>query len=116
EGKRTAKWLVLTGTNGKTTVATMAESMARAQGLDAVAVGNVGTPILDAIRYPDGFDVLIVELSSFQLHWIQHIEPEASVVLNLAEDHLDWHGGYENYKAAKQRSTKILALLRSSTL
>src|SRR5699024_10270553 len=77
--------------------------MARAQGLDAVAVGNVGTPILDAIRYPDGFDLLIVELSSFQLHWIQHIEPEASIVLNLAEDHLDWHGGFENYKANKAK-------------
>lgn len=103
EGKRTAKWLVLTGTNGKTTVATMAQAMARAQGLDAIAVGNVGTPILDAIRYPDGYDVLIVELSSFQLHWIQHIEPDASVVLNLAEDHLDWHGGFANYSAAKAK-------------
>src|SRR5699024_6226732 len=116
EGIRTAKWLVLTGTNGKTTVATMAESMARAQGLDAVDVGNVGTPILDAIRYPDGFDVLIVELSSFQLHWIQHIEPEASVVLNLAEDHLDWHGGYENYKAAKAKiyeNTRLAAVFNA---
>lgn len=113
QGRRTAKWVVLTGTNGKTTVATMAQSMARAQGLDAVAVGNVGTPILDAIRYPDGFDLLIVELSSFQLHWIQHIEPEASVVLNLAEDHLDWHGGFDNYAAAKAKiyeNTRIAAI------
>lgn len=113
EGKRTAKWVVLTGTNGKTTVATMAQSMARAHGLDAIAVGNVGTPILDAIRYPDGFDLLIVELSSFQLHWIQHIEPEASVVLNLAEDHLDWHGGFDEYAAAKAKiyeHTKIAAI------
>lgn len=102
-GRRTARWVVLTGTNGKTTVATMAESMAKAAGLDAVAVGNVGTPILDAIRYPDGFDLLIVELSSFQLHWTHHIEPEASVVLNLAEDHLDWHGGFENYIADKAK-------------
>jgi len=113
EGKRTARWVVLTGTNGKTTVATMAQSMARAQGLDAVAVGNVGTPILDAIRYPDGFDLLIVELSSFQLHWVQHIEPEASVVLNLAEDHLDWHGGFNNYAATKAKiyeNTRIAAI------
>ena len=111
--KRTAKWVVLTGTNGKTTVATMAQAMARAHGLDAIAVGNVGTPILDAIRYPDGFDLLIVELSSFQLHWIQHIEPEASVVLNLAEDHLDWHGGFDDYAAAKAKiyeHTKIAAI------
>ena len=113
EGRRTARWVVLTGTNGKTTVATMAQSMARAQGLDAVAVGNVGTPILDAIRYPDGFDLLIVELSSFQLHWLHHIEPEASVVLNLAEDHLDWHGGFDNYAAAKAKiyeNTRIAAI------
>src|SRR5699024_434152 len=113
EGKRTARWVVLTGTNGKTTVATMAESMAKAQGLDAVAVGNVGTPILDAIRYPDGFDLLIVELSSFQLHWIERIEPEASTVLNIAEDHLDWHGGLENYMAAKAKvyeNTRIAAI------
>lgn len=113
EGKRTAKWVVLTGTNGKTTVATMAQSMARAQGLDAIAVGNVGTPILDAIRYPAGFDLLIVELSSFQLHWIHRIEPDASVVLNVAQDHLDWHGGFENYRAAKAKiyeHTRIAAI------
>ena len=112
-GKRTAKWVTLTGTNGKTTVATMAQAMARAQGLDAIAVGNVGTPILDAIRYPEGYDLLIVELSSFQLHWIQHIEPEASVVLNLAEDHLDWHGDYSSYAAAKAKiyeNTRIAAI------
>lgn len=112
-GKRTAQWVVLTGTNGKTTVATMAQAMARAQGLDAIAVGNVGTPILDAIRYPDGFDLFIVELSSFQLHWMHHIEPEASVVLNLAEDHLDWHGDFEAYAAAKAKiyeNTRIAAI------
>lgn len=112
-GKRTAKWVALTGTNGKTTVATMAQSMAQAHGLDAIAVGNVGTPILDAIRYPDGFDLFIVELSSFQLHWLHHIEPEASVVLNLAEDHLDWHEGFDNYAAAKAKiyeNTRIAAI------
>lgn len=113
QGRRTARWVALTGTNGKTTVATMAEAMARAQGLDAIAVGNVGTPILDAIRYPAGYDLLIVELSSFQLHWIDHIEPEASVVLNLAEDHLDWHGGFDNYAAAKAKvyeNTRLAAI------
>lgn len=112
-GKRTAKWVVLTGTNGKTTVATMAQSMARAQGLDAIAVGNVGTPILDAIRYPEGFDLFIVELSSFQLHWLHHIEPEASIVLNLAPDHLDWHGSFDNYADAKAKvyeNTKVAAI------
>ncbi|AXR73707.1 MULTISPECIES: UDP-N-acetylmuramoyl-L-alanine--D-glutamate ligase [Auritidibacter] len=103
EGRRTAEWLALTGTNGKTTVVTMAESMAQAAGLDAIAVGNVGTPILDAIRRPEGFDVLIIELSSFQLHWTHHFEPAASAVLNIAEDHLDWHGGFDNYAADKAK-------------
>lgn len=113
KGRKTAEWVVLTGTNGKTTVATMAQSMAQAQGLEAVAVGNVGTPILDAIRRPEEFDLLIVELSSFQLHWIHRIEPAASIVLNLAEDHLDWHGGFENYAAAKAKiyeNTRIAAI------
>lgn len=103
EGKKTAEWIVLTGTNGKTTTVTMAESMLRAAGLEAVACGNVGTPILDAIRRPEPYDVLAIELSSFQLHWTHHIEPAASAVLNLAEDHVDWHGSFEGYAADKAK-------------
>lgn len=102
-GKKTADWIVLTGTNGKTTTVTMAESMLRAAGLEAVACGNVGTPILDAIRRPEPFDVFAIELSSFQLHWTHHIEPAASAVLNLAEDHVDWHGSFDGYAAAKAK-------------
>ena len=103
EGKKTAEWIVLTGTNGKTTTVTMAESMLRAAGLEAVACGNVGTPLLDALRRPEPYDVLAVELSSFQLHWTHHIEPAASAVLNLAEDHVDWHGSFEAYAADKAK-------------
>lgn len=102
-GRPTAEWLTITGTNGKTTTVTLAESMLRAAGLRAIAAGNVGTPILDAIRDPQGYDVIAVELSSFQLHWSWSPAPLASVCLNLAEDHVDWHGGFDAYRADKAK-------------
>ncbi|WP_026550832.1 UDP-N-acetylmuramoyl-L-alanine--D-glutamate ligase [Arthrobacter sp. Br18] len=103
EGRPTAEWLTITGTNGKTTTVGLTESMLLAAGKRAVAAGNVGTPILDVIRDPQGFDFLAVELSSFQLHWSDSLEPLASVCLNIAEDHVDWHGGYDAYAAAKAK-------------
>ncbi|MGW9405674.1 UDP-N-acetylmuramoyl-L-alanine--D-glutamate ligase [Arthrobacter sp. NPDC055585] len=103
EGRPTAPWLAITGTNGKTTTVGMTESMLRAAGLRAVAAGNVGTPILDAIRDPQGWDAIAVELSSFQLHWTYSMSPLASVCLNIAEDHVDWHGSFEAYKADKAK-------------
>jgi UDP-N-acetylmuramoylalanine--D-glutamate ligase len=92
-------WLAVTGTNGKTTTVGMLESILRAAGLNAVACGNVGFAVLDAVQA--GYDVLAVELSSFQLHWSSTLAPRASVVLNVAEDHLDWHGSIEAYAADK---------------
>ncbi|WP_171027586.1 UDP-N-acetylmuramoyl-L-alanine--D-glutamate ligase [Pseudarthrobacter sp. NamE2] len=103
EGMKTADWLAITGTNGKTTTVGLTESMLRAAGLKAVAVGNVGTPILDAIRDPIEYDVFAVELSSFQLHWAESLSPVASVCLNVAEDHVDWHGSYDSYLADKAK-------------
>ncbi|PWH06790.1 UDP-N-acetylmuramoyl-L-alanine--D-glutamate ligase [Brachybacterium endophyticum] len=93
--------LGVTGTNGKTTVVTMLETILREAGLRAVACGNVGLPVIEAALDPEGFDVLAVELSSFQLHWTQHVDCESAVVLNISEDHLDWHGGLEAYAQAK---------------
>ncbi len=112
-GRRTADWLVVTGTNGKTTTVGMVESMLLAAGQRAIACGNVGTPILDAIRDPEGWDTIAVELSSFQLHWTHHIEPAASAVLNVAEDHVDWHGSFEGYCADKAKiyeNTRVACL------
>jgi UDP-N-acetylmuramoylalanine--D-glutamate ligase len=103
EGRKTADWLTITGTNGKTTTVGLTESMLRAAGLKAIAVGNVGTPILDAIRDPVEYDVFAVELSSFQLHWAESLSPVASVCLNVAEDHVDWHGSYDSYLADKAK-------------
>jgi UDP-N-acetylmuramoylalanine--D-glutamate ligase len=102
-GRRTADWLAITGTNGKTTTVGLTESMLRAAGLRAIAAGNVGTPILDAVRDPVGYDVIAVELSSFQLHWSSSLSPLASVCLNVAQDHVDWHGSYEAYLADKAK-------------
>lgn len=102
-GARRPDWLVLTGTNGKTTTVLLLESMLLADDRRAVACGNVGIPVLDAIRDPEGYDVLAVELSSFQLHYTELLDPLASAVLNVAEDHVDWHGSYEAYLADKAR-------------
>ena len=103
KGRKTADLLTITGTNGKTTTVGLTESMLQAAGLKAIAVGNVGTPILDALRDPVDYDVFAVELSSFQLHWSDSVSPVASVCLNVAEDHVDWHGSYASYLADKAK-------------
>ena len=103
EGRATPQWLCITGTNGKTTTVGMTESILQAAGKKGIAVGNVGTPILDALRDPVEYEYFAVELSSFQLHWTHSMAPLASVVLNVAEDHVDWHEGYPNYLADKAR-------------
>ena len=95
------QWLGVTGTNGKTTTVQMLESMLTAGGRRAVAAGNVGYPVLDAVRADPAYDVLAVEVSSFQLHRTVTVEFDAAVILNIAEDHLDWHGSLESYAADK---------------
>lgn len=101
-GTNDAKWLAITGTNGKTTTTTMLESMLLAAGLRARACGNIGTPLLEAVLEP-GLEVLAIELSSFQLHWEFSMSATSAVVLNLAPDHIDWHGSAEAYAADKAK-------------
>ncbi|WP_264000633.1 Mur ligase family protein, partial [Mycolicibacillus trivialis] len=96
------RWLAVTGTNGKTTTTAMLHAMLTAAGRRALACGNIGDPVLDVLTRPA--EMLAVELSSFQLHWAPSLRPEAGVVLNIAEDHLDWHGTLEAYAAAKARA------------
>jgi UDP-N-acetylmuramoylalanine--D-glutamate ligase len=98
-----APWLTLTGTNGKTTTVRMLASMLAAAGHRTIAAGNVGTPILEAVLHPRPYDVIAVELSSFQLHWASTLRPRASACLNVAPDHVDWHGSFEAYTADKGR-------------
>ncbi|PYI67077.1 UDP-N-acetylmuramoyl-L-alanine--D-glutamate ligase [Arthrobacter livingstonensis] len=118
-GRKTAEWITITGTNGKTTTTTMVEHMLVAAGLRAIAAGNIGTPILDAVRDPEGWDVLAVELSTFQLHFTQSLEPLSSVCLNLAEDHVDWHGSFEAYAADKAKiyaNTKVACVYNAEQI
>ena len=102
-GSQQPIWLGVTGTNGKTTTVGMLESILRAAGLRAVAAGNVGLPLTSAVLASPSYDVLAVELSSFQLHWSSSLQFHASTVLNVAPDHLDWHGSMEAYAADKAK-------------
>ena len=96
-----SEWIFITGTNGKTTTTQLVESMLLASGKRALACGNIGTPVLDAVRDPAGWDYLVVELSSFQLHYLNRLKPKVSALLNIAEDHIDWHGTFEEYSRTK---------------
>jgi len=98
-----APWLAVTGTNGKTTTVQMLEAILRAAGLRTAAVGNVGRPVLEAVMDPEPYDVLAVELSSFQLHYAFSVSCESAAVLNVAEDHLDWYASMADYAADKGR-------------
>ena len=101
--ERPAPWLAVTGTNGKTTTVQMLEAMLRSAGLRTVAAGNVGLPLVEAVMDPDPYDVLAVELSSFQLHYASSVAAESAAVLNVAEDHLDWYPDLASYAADKGR-------------
>lgn len=120
-----AEWVLITGTNGKTTTTRMTATMLVAGGLRAAPCGNIGVPVLDAVRDPAGFDVLVVELSSHQLWYLGNsapaaqIIPHASVCLNLADDHLVWHGSAAAYRAAKSivyRNTKVACVYNKADL
>ncbi|WP_411074306.1 UDP-N-acetylmuramoyl-L-alanine--D-glutamate ligase [Streptomyces sp. cmx-4-7] len=102
-GPGAAPWLAVTGTNGKTTTVRMLASILEAAGLRTAAVGNIGVSLLDAVLGEREYDVLAVELSSYQLHWAPSVRVHSAAVLNLAPDHLDWHGSMEAYAADKGR-------------
>jgi UDP-N-acetylmuramoylalanine--D-glutamate ligase len=97
----TVPYVAVTGTNGKSTTTEMVASCMRADGLDAMACGNIGHPFSLAAR--EGHQALAVEASSFQLRFHHTFHPKVSVLLNVAPDHLDWHGSLERYRAAKAR-------------
>jgi UDP-N-acetylmuramoylalanine--D-glutamate ligase len=111
-----ADWVLITGTNGKTTTTQLTASLLVEGGLRAAPCGNIGVPVLDAVRDPAGFDALVVELSSHQLWYLGlsqaegELYPHASVCLNLADDHLVWHGTAQAYRDAKAlvyRNTRV---------
>ncbi|GAB2836472.1 UDP-N-acetylmuramoyl-L-alanine--D-glutamate ligase [Streptomyces daliensis] len=102
-GRAPAPWLAVTGTNGKTTTVQMLAAILEAAGLRTAAVGNIGVSLVDAVLGDEEYDVLAVELSSYQLHWAPSVRAHSAAVLNLAPDHLDWHGSMEAYAADKGR-------------
>lgn len=95
--------VAITGTNGKTTVTTLIDSMLIESGRRSTAAGNVGRPLIDAVD--DDVDVLVAEVSSFQLACSETFHPHVAVLLAITPDHLDWHGDYGRYVAAKGRIT-----------
>ena len=97
------RWLAVTGTNGKTTTVRMLALMLAAAGYRSVAAGNVGTSLVEVVTDPQPYEVVAVELSSFQLYWSSTIGAQAAALLNIAAHHLDWHGTFDAYAAAKAK-------------
>ncbi len=94
-------WVLITGTNGKTTTTQMVGAIAAAAGLDVSVCGNMGNPVITAAR--ESHDLLAVEIASLQLHFTTTLSPAAAVCLNADTDHVDWHGSIEAYRADKAR-------------
>ena len=93
--------IAVTGTNGKTTVALLVGRMLSLSGTKVPVVGNIGEPLSDLVG--GGHGRAVVELSSFQLRFTDTLSPRTAVIVNVAADHLDWHGTRERYLAAKSR-------------
>ena len=97
-----APWIGITGTNGKTTTTEMTAAMLQHAGLHAPAVGNIGVPVSQVVT-DSSVDACVVELSSFQMHTTDSLRLRCAAITNLADDHLDWHGGFKQYAAAKAK-------------
>ena len=98
-----APWLLVTGTNGKTTTTLMLESILRTAGKRTVAAGNIGRSLVEVVMDPQPWDVLAIEVGAPQLPFVQTITPQAAVCLNLAPDHIDLFGSYQAYRDAKAK-------------
>ncbi len=99
-------FLAVTGTNGKTTTTSLLASMLEESGLPSLAAGNIGLPLIDAIADVPSGGAIALEVSSFQLATIVEFRPRVAVLLNIAEDHTDWHGSLDAYAKAKGRITE----------
>lgn len=112
----TQKWIALTGTNGKTTTVELAAHMLRTGGLSAIACGNVGTTVIESVESTENYEYLVLELSSFQLHWIEDAQFASAAILNIADDHVDWHGSFDAYAQDKLSilDSSLVAVLNAS--
>jgi UDP-N-acetylmuramoylalanine--D-glutamate ligase len=102
--RATVPIVAVTGTNGKTTVTSLCAAMLEASGVPAIAAGNIGRPLIDAVA--DDVAVVVAEVSSFQLAFAETFRPAVAVLLAITPDHLDWHGTFDDYAAAKARITE----------
>ena len=101
-----AGFVGVTGTNGKTTTtALLAEILNRGHPGGAVAAGNIGLPLTEAVR-KENPAIFVTEVSSFQLKFVEEFHPSIAILLNVADDHFDWHAGSEDYIASKARITE----------
>ncbi len=95
--------IMVTGTNGKTTVVTMIENLLTAAGYQCKAMGNIGYPVSQVVLDGVKIDYAVIEVSSFQLEYIKDLHPDIAVILNLAPDHLDRYPGYREYVETKKK-------------
>ncbi len=95
--------VAVTGTNGKTTTTTLLGKMIESSGLKPFVGGNIGTPLIEYVDHKEKADVVVAELSSFQLDTIDTFRPKVSVLLNITEDHMDRYADLETYAASKGR-------------
>jgi UDP-N-acetylmuramoylalanine--D-glutamate ligase len=98
-----APFVAVTGTNGKTTTTALVAHLLRGAGIRAEAVGNIGVPAISAADGTTPGDVLVAEVSSFQLALVADFRPRVAVLLNITPDHVDWHGSLAAYEADKAR-------------
>ena len=98
-----APWLCVTGTNGKTTTSMMLSCILTEAGLKAPAVGNIGDSLVSAVMDPIPADVLAIEVGAPQLPFVKSMSPHSAVVLNIAPDHIDHFGSFENYQKTKAK-------------
>lgn len=97
------EYCAITGTNGKSTTTMLVQEMCKAAGRKSLIAGNIGIPLTDILSKSEGDELVALEISSFQLETIQTFKPHVGVVLNLGEDHIDWHRSFKNYADAKAK-------------
>ena len=108
-GQYGAPVIAVTGSNGKTTVTSLIGHLLKAAGKQPFVGGNIGTPLLDSITEPSPFDVVVLELSSFQLDLAGTFRPDIGLLLNISPDHLDRHGSLAAYTKAKRNLFRFQA-------
>ncbi len=101
--RSTCPWVAVTGTNGKTTTTALIAHLLNGGGVPARAVGNIGTPAIEAVGEAGECEVLVAEVSSFQLALTSRFHPRVAVLLNITPDHIDWHGSLERYATDKAK-------------